>query len=101
ARDRTLETRRVAVVIVQLHLLPRDGARLGERLLTQVVRAEAPERIDRPDQERRAEGRERLGAGLERLARAVDERLEPRGVGDLGLAPALDHDGLEILRTQH
>src|SRR5439155_7274241 len=74
AGHRTLETGRVAVVIVKLHLLAADGPRLRERLLAQVVGAETAERVDRADEERRAEGRQRLGPGLERLARLLDER---------------------------
>src|SRR5207245_3830936 len=101
ASDGTFETGRVAVVVVELHLLAGDGPRLGERLLAQVVGAEAAEGVDGPHQERRAERRERLGAGLERLARLVDERLERRGVGDLGLPGALHDDGLEILAAEH
>ena len=87
-------------MVVGLHLLAAHRARLGERLLAQVVGAEAAEGVDRPHQEGRAERRERLGAGLERLARLVDERLERRVVGDLGLAGAAHHDGLEVLAAE-
>ncbi len=45
------------------------AARLRECLLAKVVGAETAEGVDGADEERRAEGRERLGPGLERLPR--------------------------------
>src|SRR6185503_20002345 len=101
ARDRTLETRGVLVVEVRLHLLAADRARLREGLGLEVVGAEAAERVDRTDEEGRAERGERLRAGLERLASAVDQRLQRRRVRDLGLARALHDHRLHVLAAEH
>src|SRR5207247_9238611 len=74
---------------------------VGEGLLTQVVGPQTAEGVDRADEKRRAEGRQRPRARLERLARLLDERLQRRRVGDLGLASALDDHRLEVLGTEH
>ena len=101
AGDRTLETGGVAGVVVGVHLLAGDGERLGEGLLAQIVGAERAQRVDRLDEEGRAVGGERLGAGRERLAPLVEELLQERGVGHLGLPRARHHDRLDVLGPEH
>src|SRR5205823_11444333 len=101
AGDGALETRRVAVVKVRLHLLAADDACLVEDLPPQVVAAERAEGVDGTDEERGAKGRERRRPLLERLARLLQQGLERRGIGDLRLARALDDDGLHVLAAQH
>ncbi len=86
---------------VGVHLLAGDGDRLREHFRAQVEGAERAQRVDRLHQERRAVGGERLGAGLERLALAVEERLERGGIRDLGLARARHHHRLHPLAAQH
>src|SRR5207302_8256736 len=68
ARDRALETCRVAVVVVRLHVLAADYARGREDLGLEIECAQRAERVDGPDEEGRAVGRQRLGAGGQRLA---------------------------------
>ena len=64
ARHRALQAGGVAVVVVLLHRLAADRARLGEDLAPEVVAAERAERVDGADEERRAERRQRLRALL-------------------------------------
>ena len=101
AGHRALEAGGVPVVIVRVHLLAGDGERLGEGLLAEVVGAERPQRVDGLDEERRAVGRQRLGPRRHRLAPLVDEGLERRRVGQLGLARPRHRHRLDVLGAQH
>jgi len=70
---------------------------------TSVLRLNAP----RPPsaligpRERRAVRRQRLGAGGQRLARLLEQRLERRRVGDGRLTRAAHDDRLEVLAAEH
>src|SRR5207249_12199089 len=89
------------VVVDGLHCLAADTACLVEDLLPHVVGAEATDSVDRPDEEWRAVGRERLRPLLEGLARLVHERLEGRRVRHLRLPGPLHDDRLEVLGAEH
>ena len=101
ARHGTLQTRGVAIVVVRLHLFAADHPRVREHLGLEIEGAERAQRVDGADQKRRPIRRQRLGARGQRLARLVEQRLQRGRVGDGGLPPATDHDGLEVLAAEH
>jgi hypothetical protein len=71
ARDRALETGRVAIVLVLISSPP--IARASAKTSVLRLYAERAQRVDRADEERRAEGRQRLRPGAQRLAQSVEK----------------------------